>query len=177
MIAQLAPAPSPTPLPLLVEPLEPHPQARIAWGWRITDIWGGRRSRHVLTRHHADDARGAFAQHVVVRYIVHGVERQRIARETGFSERQVQAYIGGRACEPYTLAVLAALKELGLSVGRGRRWTDGTGRHAEIIRAQAALLDSAVHLLRMDGSDEAQALRAKLRLLLAGREPLTGVQV
>jgi hypothetical protein len=65
---------------------------------------------------------GAFVQHVIVRYVVHGVTRQELAAETNLSQRQIQAYVGGVSYQPYGLAVIEALRELGIPNTKGERW-------------------------------------------------------
>lgn len=182
MVAQIA-APR-TVLPLLVEPLRPEDGAVRGHGWRFDTTWDRRESRtrlprlvRTVTRNHDDDAFGAFVQHVVVRYLVHGVERRQIARETVMSERQIQAYVTGRAWTTYTRAALAALSELGITHHRGLRPRSSADRerptrHMEIIAAQDRVLAHALDCLAGDPRDAAQAVMRLARLLAAGREPV-----
>lgn len=164
-------------LPLLMEPLEPHPKARRATGWTVHEAWEGvgwrRRIVRYRVRNNRYDAHGALAQHVIVRYLVHGVGRAQIAAETGICERQIQAYAQGRALEPYTLAVLGALRQLGISPKRGQRARAKTNRTLEIIDAQTAILERAAGLLAYLPTEGAAEVTTLARLLLAGREPLT----
>src|SRR5690606_26956758 len=145
MVAALAPAPATQRLPLLIDPDRPQERSRAHrfYGWhRDLDGW---------TRWRGDDSIGAIVQHAIVRYIVHGVSRAQIAEEVGYSERQVQSWICGRAIRPYTQPVLRALTALGISVGKGTR-TQATPRMLEILAAYESLLDDAAGRLFSDQS-------------------------
>lgn len=181
MVAALKPDP-PT-LPLLAEPLKPDDRAPKAWGWTAETTWRGRYVRgeglprmvRTMVRNPSHDAMGAFVQHVVVRYIVHGVSREQIARETGYSERQVQSWIQGRAYEPYTRAVLKVLGGMGIGLRRGlrpHRYTGLVTRADQIVMAQQHVLERVVPLLDLMADEGTQQLVANARLLLAGREPV-----
>ena len=163
MVAALATAPA-TCLPLLLEPVQPGKQGNPSW------VYGWRRVQGAWVRCHGDDAIGALVQHAIVRYIVHGVSRQDLAREIGYSERQVQAWVCGRANTPYAEVVRQRLHELGISVGKGRRHASAT-RMLEVVAAYEALLEEAADHLWL-GTESGQYLQATIRLLLAGRDPL-----
>jgi hypothetical protein len=177
MVAEYLALPEPVPLPLLLEPLAPHPQARYAMGWRLRTESKWRKGWAVVKRverDHAHDQAGALAQHVIVRYLVHGVNRAQLCRETGYAERQIQAYIQGRGYAPYTMAVLGALRELGITPHRGARSVHGVNRTAEIVAAQTRLLEQALVAIGRSTDPALAPLIARMRLLLAGREPLDG---
>ena len=163
---------TPEPLPVLVEPLQPSSDAFRATGWTIETVHGWRRR---ITRNHADDEQGAAVQHIIVRYLVHGVERNQIAVETGYSPRQLQQIVMGRVWESYTLAVLGALADLGISSKKGlrpHRYSGHITRPDEIIGAQQEILEQIVGVLWNDQREGAQRIVATARLLLAGREPV-----
>lgn len=165
MVASLA-ATSRTGLALLLEPDAPSTdQIGRAHGWRSSRT-GDR------VRHHGDDDYGALVQHAIVRYYVHGVEREQIANEVGYSPRQVQSWLLGHTAGPYGAPVLRTLYELGISRGRGGR-TSLQPRLREIIAAYETLLALAAD--RLDRTFD-RSLIATIRLLLAGREPLDGAQ-
>jgi hypothetical protein len=159
--------PQPAPLPLLVEPLQPPRGKR--WrrtGWRIVEFWEDRRLVRTAIRDPRYDARGAAIQHAICRYLLAGVSRRQLAAETGYSERQVQAWLGGTACATYAGAVLKRLAGLGVTPGRGHLHRSSPRRIAEINAAQRAILE-AVASGRVTGQSVDDA-----RLLLAGREPV-----
>lgn len=159
--------PAVTVLPLLMEPDRPEGRKLLYTGWR--------RENGILTRCRLDDVHGALVQHVVVRYYVHGIQRQVIAQEIGYSPRQVQAWLGGTASSTYGQPVRDALANLGIGLNRaGSADYDPTSRRLrEIVGAQARLLDDAAGLLGRDVRPGAVQVRLLARLLTAGREPLT----
>jgi len=169
MVAQLAPIYDP--LPLLVEPLKPAENAVKSYGWvRERDRLG-----RPWARRHDHDAFGAGLQHLIARYLIQGVERQEIARETGYSERAIQAWLVGRAWEPYTKAMLKALADMGIGHRRGLRpgkWAEKPTRAAEIVMAQRAALDKVILLLGRDTREGARELVLAARILAAGQEPV-----
>lgn len=172
MVAQLR-EPMPQPLPLLVEPVTPPTKTSRWKGWTITHVWAGREERRILTRDHKHDAMGAFVQHVIVRYVVHGVGRDEIAAEVNLSPRQIQAYISGVVYQPYSLAVIEALRELGIPNTRGERWSKHQQqRLKQVIEAQQRLLQGALLLLAGDDRPEADRVVRLIRLLEAGKEPV-----
>jgi hypothetical protein len=165
--------PMPQPLPLLLEPVEPPTKTSRWKGWHVTYVWAGRDLRRILTRDHTHDAMGAFVQHVIVRYVVHGVARQALAAETNMSQRQIQAYVGGVSYQPYGLAVIEALRELGIPNTKGERWdTRGGERLRQLIVAQQRTLLRALPLLVGDPRIEAARVARLIRLLEAGKEPV-----
>ena len=165
--------PMPQPLPLLLEPVEPPTKTSRWKGWKITYVWAGREERRILTRDHADDAMGAFVQHVIVRYVVHGVPRKQLAAETNVSERQIQSYVGGVSYQPYGLAVIEALRELGIPNTKGERWDTRRGeRLRQLIVAQQRTLLRALPLLADDPRIEAARVVRLIRLFEAGTEPV-----
>ena len=157
------PLPRPRPLPLLAEPLAPPPDVLRPRGWRVL---GSRDQRNP-----AHDPIGALYQHMVVRYCVHGVPRQQIARETGYCERHVQAVVMGQTWAAYTQAVVQALAELGIKTRRGCRW-HGSGRLREINAAQHRLLADAAAALESGDAAASERVLRQIRLLAAGQEPL-----
>lgn len=171
MVAEALPAR--TRLPLLFEPYEPDIRKKAEKGWRMTFVIRQRARLREAVRYLPDDAVGALAQHAIVRYLVRGVARKVIARETGYSERQIQAWFGGKAWTPYTQPVLDALDELGIRSGKGKFRAHGAHRMHEIAAAQERLLTEAARLLDSDDRAASRRLRQRIRLLSAGKEPLT----
>ena len=161
MVAETLPVRSP--LPLLAEPLWPRDRVRPR-GWRVLQKGGERNLKH--------DAVGALFQHMIVRYVVHGAMRKEIARETGYSERFVQDVVMGRTWESYTQAVVQELADLGISIRRGCRW-HGPSRLREIVAAQERLLAETARLLDSNDRAASHRLRQRIRLLAAGKEPLS----
>lgn len=171
MFAVKEPARVPATLPLLLEPDQPVPGLNHA-------LSGWRHRGDALVRWPSDDRRGALAQHCVVRYYVHGVTRAELAREVGYSERQVQAFVGGIACSTYTTPVRRALSDLGIPLelrAIGRSQTDPLSvRRRAVSEAAIAVLADVPWLLATDDRPEAARVRTLARLLAAGREPLGG---
>lgn len=170
MVAQLK-APLGHGLPLLMEPSAPGHQVSNhilghASGWRRED--------GALVRCQADDGFGATVQHVIVRYLVHGVSRREIAVELGYSERQIQAWVSGSAARYYAAPVREALANLGIGMGRGGLSQVVNPRARELVAAALALLADVPWLLATDTRPEAVRVRTLARLLSAGREPLGG---
>lgn len=132
-------------------------------GWRI-DGYG-------YAREHAHDAHGAVIQHAIVRYLVHGVQRQQIAQEVHYSERQVQAWISGRVCRSYAEPVRRALGELGIGMGRGGISEASSRRGTEVVAACMALLADVPWYMDDDWPRQRE-IKELARLLTAGREPL-----
>jgi len=150
-------------LDLLMEPERPRRDTRWVPGWQRSQgydpesgEWGA------LVRKHSDDAFGAIAQRCVVAYIIGGVGRAQLARRTGLSERSMSDLLAGRTWVTYTKPVLDALRELGISEGRGLRQQWATRLH-EIIEAQRRLL--AMHL----DSDHCVGLAKDARLVALTR--------
>lgn len=154
-------------LDLLMEPERPRRDTRWVPGWQRSKRydpesgeWGA------LVRKREDDAFGAIAQRCVVAYIVRGVGRAQLARQTGLSERSMSDLLAGVTWVTYTKPVLAALRELGISEGRGLRQQWATRLH-EIIEAQRRLL--VMHYAAHHGIDtgvDAASLMAVTRLFL-----------
>lgn len=164
MVAELKPVEA-TPLPLLMEPDRPAQIDHWTVGWR--------RVKGEIARFHLHDEQGAIVQHVIVRYLVHGIPRQQIASEVCFSERQVQAWIGGRAWGAYGGPVRRALASLGISMGKGGVGPSksGYGRNTQVAAACLDLLaDVQWHM--DDDWPRAREIKELSRLLTAGREPL-----
>ncbi len=170
MVAQLKAA-APSPLPLLLEPDQPSPAPS---GHRYTrgNATGWKREDGVLVRQPLHDRHGALIQHVLVRYYVHRVQRQVIAQEIDYSERQISAWLAARNGATYAEPVRRALMGLGIELWRGQR--ERKGRAEELIAAHRTLLESAAWLLATDTRPEAVRVRTLARLLSAGREPLGG---
>jgi len=169
MVAELK-APLGHGLPLLMEPAVPGEQVSNhvlghASGWR-------RDERGALVRCQADDGFGATVQHVIVRYLVHGVSRREIAGELGYSERQIQAWVSGSAARYYAAPVREALANLGIGMGRGGLSQVVNPRARELVAAAMTLLADVPWLLATDTRPEAVRVRTLARLLTAGREPL-----
>lgn len=154
-------------LPLLLEPDRPEPRRGVK-----TQNTGWRREGDVVTRDHRDDEFGALVQHVIVRYLVHGVQRQELAKEIGYSERQLQAWLSGTAARCYAQPVRRALQELGIGLGRGTVGQSASGRGSEIVAACMTLLADVQWYMEDDWS-RAREIKELSRLLTAGREPLT----
>lgn len=165
MVAELKPVAATT-LPLLMEPDRPDIDSR-----QKTTNSGWRREGEKLVRDHGADDFGALVQHVIVRYLVHGVHRQQIAKEIQYSERQIQAWIGGRAARSYTQPVRRALQMLGLSMGRGGVQEKRSKRRGEVVGACMGLL-ADVQWYMDDDWPRAREIKELSRLLTAGREPL-----
>jgi len=162
MVAELKPVAAAC-LPLLMEPDMPkRMSAKGQNGWL--------RAGEEFVRQPLHDGHGALIQHVLVRYFVHRVQRQVIALEVGYSERQLSAWLSGRNCETYADPVRKALADLGIELWRGQR--ERSGRAEEVIAAQCSLLNDAARLLATDVRPEAARVRTLARLLTAGREPL-----
>lgn len=158
--------------PLLLEP-DPYGGRAHAAALRMSRT-GYRRVDGELVRHHSDDPHGALVQHAIVRYYVHGVGRAQLARETNFSERQVQGWLSGTASRAYAAPVLRALDELG--IGRTRAGSSAAQpadrRNREIIAALLALVVDGGWLLARDTRPAAERFMQRARLLTAGREAL-----
>lgn len=163
MVAFLKPEAAPVGLPLLLEPDRPQKRKAIDTGWQ--------RKGDRLIRNHSDDAHGAFVQHCVIRYLVHGVQRQTISQETGYSPRQLQAWISGDALYTYAEPVRRALRDMGISIGRGAISETGGKRACEVVQACMALLADVQRYVGDDWPRERE-LKELSRLLTAGREPL-----
>lgn len=169
MVAELKPVAATT-LPLLMEPDRPpesannHAVANARSGWRTTDF-------KEFVRFQGDDHRGALIQHVIVRYLVHGVQRQQLAQEIHYSERQIQAWISGRAGSTYGEPVRRALQTLGIGMGRGGVSEASSRRGAEVVAACMGLL-ADVQWYMGDDWPRQRELKELSRLLTAGREPL-----
>jgi hypothetical protein len=154
------------PLLLLLEPDRPDPRMH-----ERTQNSGWRREGDVVTRDHRDDEFGALVQHVIVRYLVHGVQRQEIAQEIGYSQRQVQDWIGGRTARCYAQPVRRALQSLGIGMGRGGVSETSSRRGIEVMAACMGLL-ADVQWYMDDDWPRAREIKELSRLLAAGREPL-----
>lgn len=166
MVAELKSVAGQPRLPLLLEPDRPKSIDHRTVGWR--------RVKGEIVRHHAHDVFGALVQHVIVRYLVHGVPRQQIASEVNYSERQVQAWISGRAHTAYAAPVRRALESLGIGMGKGGLHpASGRGRpYRRIAAACLDLLADVPWLLATDTRPQAVRVRTLARLLSAGREAL-----
>ncbi len=165
MVAELKPANANT-LPLLMEPDRPQIDSR-----QKTTNSGWRREGEGLVRDHGADDFGALVQHVIVRYIVHGVQRQELAREIHMSQRQIQAWISGRAARCYTQPVRRALQLLGIGMGRGGVSEATSRRGTEVVAACMSVL-ADVQWYMGDDWPRQRELKELSRLLTAGREPL-----
>lgn len=151
-------APSPA---LLYEPEQPA-------SLKGNGVIGWRRAGQGWVRLPGDDAFGARVQLAVARYYLADYRRADVARDLWMSERQAQTYLSGRAGGCYARPVLAALARLGITQHRGDwRAQAGRGRAAEIIRAQASVLDRCRALLGGEdfGPAALDELQADLRLL------------
>lgn len=162
MVAQLKPelaAPS-----LMFEPDRPPCEVS---GAPIRGHWGGWRGRDFLAvRYHEDDAWGAVVQEIILRYVLHGVERQQLAREYPCSERSVTGYVGGKAWRAYGGPVLRALKRLGIPISR----KNTPRRERAITRAVLRMSSDVVLLLGDDPRPLAHQVIADLRLLTVASE-------
>jgi hypothetical protein len=117
------------------------------------------------------DRIGAMIQHAILAYVVGGESRASISERVGYSQRQVQAWIGGEAWLAYTQPVLERLRSLGIGRLRGDRCLTGA-RFGEIVSAQADVLARVAWTFRNDPRPEAQRLVEDARLLSAGLERL-----
>jgi hypothetical protein len=155
----------PAALPLLAEPRRPRPDRRASFGWRRMPYYDrpAHCKRRRLERHHEDDAFGARVQWAIVRYYLEGMRRSELARELGMSERSTQELVTGRAWGAYGAPILASLARLGIGRNRGE-WCSPSGRAAEIIRAQRAVMRRA-----LERPDDPLVL-ADMRLLSAAWE-------
>lgn len=160
-------------LPLLLEP-DPYGGRAGAETLRLSRT-GYRRVDGAIVRHHGDDPHGAMVQHAIVRYYVHGVGRAQLARETTYSERQVQSWLSGTASLAYGAPVRRALANLGIGLNRAGSSTaqPSDRRNREIAAALLALLVDAGWLLNRDTRPAAARFMRLARLLTAGREPLS----
>ena len=165
MVAELA-APARA---LLFEPdrppdIEPNinsPARALGWSRSFVEY-----KRADWVRNHGDDAYGALVQEIVVRYVLHGVERARLAREYAISERQIQAYVTPKpthrqpTARYYLQPVWRALGRLGLTPGRltiEKRL--GVAAHLSTLAADV------LYLLDADQQSRERELCAALRLL------------
>jgi hypothetical protein len=153
---------------LLYEPDRPRPGGRAEHGWSHTRRIANRIEHVDLHRDPRDDYFGAQLQHAIVRYVLGKASRAALAAELGMSERQVQAYLTGRAWEPYTQPVIRALRRLGISIGRGD-WKRGGRRPKEVVEASRGVMRRAISALEGPslGPEERDQLLADLWLLTA----------
>lgn len=169
MVAEMKPVAANT-LPLLMEPdrprdgASPHGIANGRSGWRTSEDG-------TLVRCASDDVRGALIQHVIVRYLVHGVQRQELAQEIHYSERQIQAWTSAKAGATYGEPVRRALQLLGIGMGRGGVSEASSRRGTEVVAACMGLL-ADVQWYMDDDWPRAREIKELSRLLTAGREPL-----
>lgn len=166
MVAELKPVTANT-LPLLMEPDRPE----IDSNQRTTNS-GWKREGGQLVRDYGADDFGALVQHVIVRYLVHGVQRQELAREIQYSERQIQAWISARAGATYGEPVRRALQLLGIGMGRGGVSEASSRRGTEVVAACMGLLADVQWFLDDSDWPRQRELKTLSRLLTAGREPL-----
>lgn len=167
MVAQLRPRAA---RPVLL--LEPDRPSELTTNLVLSHGSGWRRARNGdLIRWYDDDEQGALIQRAIVRYLVHGVQRQEIAREIHYSERQIQSWVQGRTSAYYSAPVRRALQELGIGMGRGGVKRRGSRRASEVVEACLGLLADVPAYLPSD-RPRTQEINALARLLTAGREPL-----
>lgn len=158
-------------LPLICEPIAPPPTGE--WGYIGRCPGWIRRDSRTFERRQSDDVWGATAQHIIVRYVLHGVERKQLAQDYSLSERQIQEYLSGQAWRAYTLPVLASFARLGLSLKRKNRQL----RQERIAAAMLGRVADVVMLLKDDERPLAQHVVRELSFLAAGQDVATLAEV
>ena len=118
--------------------------------------------RVALSRAEADRVRA-----IVLRRYVLGFSRAELARESGYAERHVQAFLSGKALRGLTAPIVAWLAERGITKPGGGRLPRGM-RELGLARACADAMLRAADYLERPGAvevNEGVALAAELRLL------------
>lgn len=110
-------------LPLLFEPVDARPDLRVP-GWK-------RREDGTIERAPELDELGARIQRIILRRVLFNEKRDALAREIGYSWRQVGGMVGGEVHPEYSLPVIAWLHGLGIKT---------THRETRLKRADRLLL-------------------------------------
>lgn len=94
-----------------------------------------------------DPEQAANVRAIVLRYYLGGERRGDLSREYGYSERQIQGYVGGRAISTITAPLVAQLAALGLTATPTGGKLTHEQRHLKLALAATALLAEAEPLL------------------------------